>query len=50
MPQDEASFLFGPQPSQEPKPEPEDTKKKSGGFWGRKLFAPNTSKYRGGDG
>ena len=49
MPQDEASFLFGPPPGQEPKPEPEEPKKKSGGFWGRKLFQPNTAKYRGGD-
>ena len=49
MPQDEASFLFGPPAGQEPKPEPEEPKKKGGGFWGRKLFQPNTSKYRGGD-
>lgn len=49
MPQDEASFLFGPPAGQEPKQEPEEPKKKGGGFWGRKLFQPNTSKYRGGD-
>lgn len=49
MPQDEASFLFGPAAGQEPKQEPEEPKKKGGGFWGRKLFQPNTSKYRGGD-
>lgn len=49
MPRDEASFLFGPPVDQEPKPEPEEPKKKGGGFWGRKLFQPNTSKYRGGD-
>lgn len=49
MPQDEASFLFGPPAGQEPKKEPEEPKKKGGGFWGRKLFQPNTSKYRGGD-
>ena len=49
IPQDEASFLSGPPAGQEPKPEPEEPKKRSGGFWGRKLFQPNTSKYRGGD-
>lgn len=49
MPRDEASFLFGPPVGQELKPEPEEPKKKGGGFWGRKLFQPNTSKYRGGD-
>ena len=33
MPRDEASFLLGPPVGQEPKPEPEEPKKKGGGFW-----------------
>lgn len=43
--EDGKTSLFAP--AAEPEPEP-DGKKKSG-FWGKKLFGPNTAKYRGED-
>ena len=46
MPADEETPLFGKTPSNV-KPKPESEEKKKSGFWGRKLFGPNTSKFRG---
>lgn len=46
MPAEEETPLFGTATSNiEKKSEPEE--KKKSGFWGRKLFGPNTSKFRG---
>ena len=47
VPAEDASSLFGAPPRQEPEEEPR--KKGGAGFWGRKLFPPNTSRYRGDD-
>jgi len=46
MPIEDPSGLFGGPPKQEE--QPSDTqRKKSSSFWGKKLFPPNTSKFRG---
>lgn len=52
IPYEDPSALFG-RSSQQEEPQgsahDEPEKKKGRGFWGKKLFPPNTSKYRGND-
>lgn len=50
MPPEEETPLFGVTSSnmnKKPEAEHEPEEKKKSGFWGRKLFGPNTSKFRG---